>query len=697
MGEAWLTTGEVAELVGISIRAVQKKIALGEWQCRQEKIAVGGGRGGVGYLVALSSLPAPARQKYYRRHGAPEKEAASPSQTAPEADKPAGGGCRINPAEVKALVGEKKFNELMAEAERKAQAVKEALALPEDRQKGGRMEEVAARYGADSVVTVYRWIEKYQKGGTLALMRKLPRLGVGTVRRSMDEDQERFGRKLYLQLTKPDAAQVYKKLKKWRERQGLSCCSQATFYRFIDDLERYEPDLACLAREGEEEYMKKFAIKATREEPDYVNEVWEGDHHKLDVFIKYNGRPVRAWLTIWLDVCSRVVAGFTVSVQANGQTIALATRHAALPKACTGWDGPVSKAMTAALEGLAWEPAELSEKAGDPLPFFGLPKTLYIDNGEDYKAKLKTGKKHDGWEYGREMRSICELLHIQALFCTKYSPWAKGHCERWFRTFTNQFTRYLPGACGSDNEDRPAGLDEKAMAQAEALLNLEELCRLIEMYLWEYHNTEHSTLGMTPLEKYLCTPKVREEMPDPRAFDICLMDVERAKVTGSGIQRFGTAGRPRWYKNEALDGLAGQWVVIRYDPNRIGEILVFSVKTGDYICTAANTELLAWGASKKDLEQFCRRRAARKKELKARLKEIRTDLPDEVAQRESAGPVMTTGRNMEAKPQTLLITGMERAARARRQAKTRPEGPQHPAPAAVRGRFDEYVRNAGSK
>jgi putative transposase len=696
--EVWLTISNVAELVGISEKTVYIKVAAGEWQCQQKKIAVGGGRGRPGYLVALSSLPAPAQQKYYRRHGVTEEELA-PASELPQMDKPSG-GCRINLAEVKALMGEKKFNKLMAEAEQKGSAVKEALALPEDKQKVGRMEEIANRYGTE-LTTLYRWIKKYRKGGTLALMRKLPKLGVGTVRRAMDEDQERFGRKYYLQLLKPDAAQVYKKLKKWRERQGLPCCSRATFYRFIEDLEKYEPDMVCLAREGEEEYMKKYAIKATRKEPDFVNEVWEGDHHKLDCFIKYNGRPVRPWLTIWLDVCSRVVVGFTVSAQANGQTIAMATRYAVLPKVRMGWDGPISKAQAAALEGLGWWwwPAELNEEAGDSLPYFGLPKTLYIDNGEDYKAKLKQGKKCEGWEYSREMRNVCELLHIRSLFCTKYSPWAKGHCERWFRTFTNQFTRYLPGFCGSDNEDRPAGLDEKAMAEADALLNLEELCRFIEVYLGEYHNTNHSTLGMTPLEKYLSSPKVREEMPDPRAFDICLMDVEKAKVTASGIQRFGTAGRPRWYKNEALDNLSGQWAVIRYDPNRIGEILVFSVKTGDYICTATNSELLAWGASKKDLEQFCRRRAARKKDMKERLKEIRTDLSGEVAQRKFAGPPMATGENTEVKPDVPMITGMEKAARARRKAGTKP-----PAPAAAgaagkmkANRFDEYIQNVGKR
>lgn len=719
--EVWLTTGEAAALAGISIRAVQKKVSSGEWASREEKVASGGGRGGVGYLVALSSLPTPARQKYLRQSkasranlalaGAPEEcpaDETAPVEDVAAQEAPAGGSAGsgggaaarrpVNPAEVKALVGEEKFQELLAEAEHKAAAAREALALPENRRKTKLMGVIADRYGITKS-SLYRYVEMYQEGGTIALMRKLPRLGVGTVRRSIDETQEAFARREYLQLGKPKAAHVYRKLKRFCEKLGLKCCSQATFFRYIEDMEKYEPDLVCLARDGEEEYMKKFAVKATRKEPERANEVWEGDHHKLDAFIEYNGRPVRPWLTIWLDVCSRVVVGWAISIQANGRTIALATRYGILPKAKSGWDRPVSKAMAKALESLYWEKEELAASAGEPLPCSGLPKALYIDNGEDYKSKLKKGVKHEGWEYSREMRSTCELLGIQALFCTKYSPWAKGHCERWFGTFTSQFTRYLPGYCGKDGKERPEGLDEKTMAERDELLDLEELCKLIEMYLEIYHNTVHSSLGMTPYEKYLSTPKAREEMPDVRTLDICLMDVEKAKVTASGIQRFGTRGRRRWYKHEALDGMAGQWAVIRYDPNRIGEILVFSAKTGEYICTATNDQLLSWGASKKDIEQHCKRRASRKKELKQRLKEIRVELPEEIAQREAAGAVMATGANVEEKPAVPMLTGMEKAARARGKAGGKPQRPAggQAARAKKTSRFDEYIRNAGNK
>ncbi len=694
--EVWLTTSEAAELTGISRQAAHKRVLSGEWESRLEKVAAGGGRGGVGYLVALSSLPAPARQKFLRRNRKPELTVAPEPETeqtgvAEESQGEAQAQRPVNLAEVKALVGEKRFNEMMAEAEQKASAAREALALPESRQKTQQLEEIAARHGIDRS-TLYRYMDAYEKGGVAALMRRLPRQGVGTVRRSIDQSQEIFIKREYLQLNKPKAAVVYTKMRRYFNRLGLKCCSKQSFYRFIEDLEKYEADLVCLGRDGEEEYMKRYAVKATRREPDFANEVWEGDHHIMDLFIKHQGRALRPWLTIWIDVCTRVVVGFTVSVQANGRTIALATRHGILPKVRTGWDRPVSKAMKKALEGLGLDEQDLKEGAGDPLPYSGLPKTLYIDNGEDYKSKLKKGKKHEGWEYSREMRGTCELLNIQALFCTKYSPWAKGHAERWFGTLTVQLSRQLPGFCGNDNEDRPAGFDEKELAERDELLDLEELCKLIEVYLEIYHNTVHSSLGMTPVEKYLSTPKVREEMPEVRDLDICLMDVEKAKVTASGIQRFGSRGKKRWYKHEALSRMVDQWVIIRYDPNRIGEILVYSAKTGDYVCTATNGELLSWGASKDDLQRHRSLQASNKKALKARLKAIRTELPDVVTQREAAGAAMVTGENTYEKPAVQMITGMSRAARARGKETKTPPRRQPPKAQSV---FDRHIIEAG--
>lgn len=699
--EAWLTTTEAAELEGISRQAAHNKATSGKWIVKTEKIGRGG-NGGQSFLVALSSLSAKARRKYYAQQGRLEAAATRLSlATAGQVPEDAGQedrdeGDPINLAEVKALVGEKKFQELLAEAEEKLKPVLEFLELPDEPGRTSKAEAVAAKYDI-SLATLYRRLELYQKGGRAALMRRLPTLGRGTVRKAVTPEAERYARAEFLLPNKPKVSHVYKKVEKFCKANKLQVPSRATIYRVIKELKETEPDLVCLAREGEEEYARRYMVKATREEPKYANQVWEGDHHLMDVFVNWRGWAVRIWLTIWIDVATRVVVGFTLSVQANGQTIALALRHGILKKKLSGWDGGMSKAMTSAITNLGWGIEELQDSAGKELPFCGVPESLYIDNGRDYIAQVKKGTKSKDWEYSREVRSACDILQIAARFATAYSPWAKGHAERWFGTLTDQFTRFLPGYCGKDNKHRPHNLDEKKMAERGELLELEELYVLLEFFVHLYHNTVHSTLGMTPFEKYELTPKVREGLPEARVLDICLMDVEQAKVSPAGIQRFGTKNNRRWYTHRLLENYVGRQVVVRYDPNRIGELLVFDPKTGRYVCTATNKELLSWDASKDDIKEFIKQRAQRKKEVKTRLKEYQTCREDGleavVAQRQEGGRARIIGTTTD-ETDVRMITGMEEAARAR---ETVAKPVDKPKKKQSSGRFDEFIRRAGSQ
>jgi putative transposase len=362
------------------------------------------------------------------------------------------------------------------------------------------------------------------------------------------------------------------------------------------------------------------------------------------------------------------------------------------------WDGPMSKAMTRAIGSLGWDMETLNNDAGELTPICGMPSLLYIDNGEDYKSKVKKGLKCEGFGYSREVRSTCELLDIKTQFALPYSPWAKAHMERWYGTMTDQLSRYLPGYCGKDNKNRPYGLDEQAMAARGELLDIEELAYLFEMYLHVYHNTVHSSLGMTPLQKYERTPKVREGVPDERTLDICLMDMEKAKVYNSGIQRNGTGSRRRYYTNKELDKYTGCWVVIRYDPNRIGELLVFDPKNGQYVCTATNRELMDWNASQDDLSKHLRERAARKKAVKENLHDIRGNtLEASIAKRRSGGPVMITGKAKAPENGTRYITGLEDAAKKSKESRGPNPAGNTPATkvAAKPNRFEEYILAAG--
>lgn len=695
MAEVYVTTGQAARLEGISRKTAHKKASSGEWVCTIGKNRLGGGKNGSCLLVALSSLSLLARQRYFQSVEQAAKKPEVPAKVVELVPAPP-----MNLAEIEAKVGKERFELLLHEAEEKAAICEEALQVPKGTKKTVHREAVAAKYGI-GVRTLYGYIKDFEEGGRVALMRKLQGLGRETIRRAVTEEVELYIRSLYLQPNKPKVAAVYRRVCKECEKLGIGSPSRATVYRVIKDMNKYEPDLVCLAREGPEEYMKKFAIKATREEPKFMNEVWEGDHHRLDCFIKYQGKPLRPWLTSWLDVATRTVVGYTLSVQANGRTIALAVRHGILQKVRSGWEKPVlSKALTKAIEALGWGEEELMANIGEELPIWGIPRTLYIDNGEDYKAQVRVGKKSKDFEYNRQTRTVCDLLNITPMFCTKYSPYAKGHKERWYGTFTDQLTRYLPGYCGKDNKNRPYNLNEKELAVKDMLLELDELNYLIEVYIHIYHNTVHKSLDMTPLQKVDITPKVSEALPDPRVLDICLMDSENAVIQTSGIEKFGSRGKRRWFHAPELDKLVGQKVVVRYDPNRIGEILVFSTRTGKYICTATNKELLDWGASKDDVAKFQKRRASLRKELREQLKGIKkVTLEGIINEREQGGQHMLTGKVSEETPQVQLLTGMEDVEKKRRKTKQAQKQTGAPAASAKKKRvsvFDQMLMQAGS-
>ncbi len=701
--EVWLTTIEAAELEGVSRKTALIKAGSKQWKARIDESPSRGGNAGKRYLVGLSSLTTLAQKRWHEKQQ--EKILISAQVNYAEADEPAAkekermsSAAAVNLAELKALVGGKRFEAMMRDAEQKVRAVQAFLDIEDKPGKRELAAQIADQYGI-SDKTLYRWVRLYKDGGTAALMRKLPSLGVGTERRAVSEELEQLIIAEYLQLNKPKVAHVHRKAKKYCEITSIKAPSRATVYRVIEELEKTQPDLVCLGREGEAEYVKRFAEKILRKEPEFVNQVWMGDHHRMDVFITYQGRAIRPWLTTWIDVCSRAIVGWTIAVQANGRTIGLALRHGMLQKMLPSWDGPISPAMTRSIRSLGWDHDVLEQNAGIISPVQGMPGLLYIDNGEDYKSKVKKGLKCEGFGYSREVRSTCEILDIKTQFALPYSPWAKAHQERWYGTMTDQFSRYLPGYCGKDNKHRPYGLDEQSMAQRGELLDIEELCALFETYLDVYHNTVHSTLGMTPLQKYKSTPAVRQGVPDERTLDICLMDMEKAKVYSSGIQRFGSGNRRRYYTHPELDKYTGRQVVIRYDPNRIGELLIFNPANGQYVCTATNRELLAWDATQDDISRNMRKRASRKKEVKENLRSTRENtLEAAIAKRQAGGPVMATGSMQSSRNDIRYITGLEDAAKKAASSKGPHPGGSAAGQKAVNkpNRFEEYILAAGN-
>lgn len=102
-------------------------------------------------------------------------------------------------------------------------------------------------------------------------------------------------------------------------------------------------------------------------------------------------------------------------------------------------------------------------------PCFGLPKALYCDNGSLFSSY--------------HLQLACARLGIALIHSKPYDSPSRGKIERFFRTVRDKFLATLD--CAS-------------------IHNLEQLNTLFERWLEkEYHKQVHSTIGETPMNRYL--------------------------------------------------------------------------------------------------------------------------------------------------------------------------------------------------
>jgi hypothetical protein len=118
---------------------------------------------------------------------------------------------------------------------------------------------------------------------------------------------------------------------------------------------------------------------------------------------------------------------------------------------------------------------------------------------------------------------------------------------------------------------------------------------------------------------------------------------------------FGTPEEPRYFAAPEIWDLIGQTVDVRYDPVKLGEILVF--KDGRFICKAENRELLKFGASEETLERARKMRRDHHKRIEERMNEI-------LARAQYKDPVERAAaeerhENMIAEERTKIAAGAE--------------------------------------
>lgn len=248
---------------------------------------------------------------------------------------------------------------------------------------------------------------------------------------------------------------------------------KTTLWRIVREMDAYEVQLH---QKGKRRALKNQHWSKKTSCPYRLLERVEGDTQVMDVFVRSKNGDIlgRPYLTILLDVRSRCVVGYDISL--NPPCIEKTLR--ALKKSL----------ISGGLYG-------------------GLAQYYLLDNGNEFA--------------GKKLCEVMELLGAHIIFCEPYTPNQKPHVERWFKTLNTQFSHHLSGTTFSNPGERgdynPA---------ENTIYTLDEISERFEEFLQIYHNNFHRSLNDSPHNTWM---QNLDRFSPPRLFDV--RDIRRMMLS----------------------------------------------------------------------------------------------------------------------------------------------------------------------
>ena len=313
---------------------------------------------------------------------------------------------------------------------------------------------------------------------------------------------------------------------------------------------RWAVTARLLAKPQSEVIARRLGRKAARDrfspavgslEPKWPLALVQIDHTLVDVIVvdSVTRMPIRRpWLTLAIDVYSRCVVGFHLTLEPPSATsVALCIAHAVLSK-------------------VPW----LSERKIDAeWAMEGLIEHLHLDNAKEFHSEA--------------LRRGCEQYGIGIEYRPVRTPHYGGHIERLIGTMMGK-VHLLPGTTFSDVGEKGDYDSEK-----NAAVTMDELERwLVHEITGVYHRQVHSALGTTPLAAWErgiagdATSLGRGKpiaVPDPHRFLIDFLPIERRLVRREGISLHSIS-----YWSDVLRTWVGvpEKMIVRYDPRNLSRI-----------------------------------------------------------------------------------------------------------------------------
>ena len=584
--ETMLKPSQVASLMGVDIRTVQRRAKSGSLTCEIQSNA----KNRPEYIFPLSTLPKHVQERYYARHSL---TLSTPEKTALQ---------KVKPSPVQRPL------DSYTDAERKEigfwRDVVDQWMLYRS-QPGKPLSELDAKFvrhmrvenpGQElSVATLYRKKKALEEGDLTSVIDRR-----GKARKGKTDMPEYIKKAfLYYYLVDGGEGHAYSITKcmeyteKWAEKNAANALplpSYSSFYRLAMDVPEA---VRILMREGDRAYYNKASVYTRRDyESIASNDWWVGDTYTCDTLtLGPDGKTHRPYLTAWVDVRSGIFVGWYISFGGNSSQNSIY----ALRRGCLA---------------------------------HGMPNyNAYVDNGREYLTFDFGGRGHRAkkvlanGEAPFEPKTILDYMGVEMKNAIVQNSRAKL-VERSFRNVKEHIMRLFPTYTGGSPEEKPEAL--KKALQRGAIPTDAEFVQKVDLLISGYLNYE-PYYGSVPADKGKRRIDVYNEHlehvrhVEPDVLNLMMLRTSKPKKVDREGVYLNIRGKKVWYNCPELHSLwQEKKVYLRYDPDDLSSVRVYR-EDGSFILTAPRCDLeAAYGATQEEI--------ARQQQLKNKYKRVVQEL-----------------------------------------------------------------------
>ena len=317
-----------------------------------------------------------------------------------------------------------------------------------------------------NISTLYRWVDRYMK--TRSIVSLAPNFnerggkGVGRFSPEVEAIISHIIDTEYMTDQRKNPQEIYESVEDACKKAGLKPPVLNTIKNRINKLSQ---KAVAVAREGEKGGDRFNVIEDNFPRGTYPLECVQVDHARLNVIVvdEVYRKPIgRPWITLIIDIFSRMIYGFYISLDSPSFfSLAQALLQGILPKDAYLKAHDITS---------TWE-------------IQGLPKIVHCDNAGEFNAE--------------DFLYFCTEYKIEINWRPVKKPRYGGHVERLARTVKTKL-KSLPGTTFSN-----VGEKGEYDSEGKACFTVAELEQWIATHiLGVYHNNKHSSLNMSPRRKY---------------------------------------------------------------------------------------------------------------------------------------------------------------------------------------------------